>query len=130
MAFTIKRLPRWAAPFRFTRSYSERCVSRCVFGNESELIFLCIANVLPQAELDQNAVGNSLSIAPVQKKSSTEIGGRLLKQKNRLIERAIGQVFPPRQRAIQWWQLELRLLRDSCPSPQVAGWWELDLSQE
>ena len=85
--------------------------------------------VLPQNALDQNAVGNSLSIASVQKKSSTE-SGKTSKTENGFIERAIGQVFPQRQRAIQWWQLELRLLRDSCPSPQVAGWSELDLSQE
>ena len=75
----------------------------------------------------------------VQKKSSTEIGGRLLKRKNSsLIERAARQVFPRCQPANQWcqlanqwWQLELPLQRDSSfQSPQAAGSWELDLSQE
>jgi len=44
---------------------------------------------------------------------------------------ATRQVFPLRQPAIQWWQLELRLQRDSSfQSPPAAGSWELELSQE
>jgi len=40
-------------------------------------------------------------------------------------------VFPLRQPVIQWWQLELRSQLDSSfQSPQAAGLWELELSQE
>ena len=43
-AFSIRSLPRCVIPFRFTRSYSERCVRRRVFGNENELTFVvCVA---------------------------------------------------------------------------------------
>jgi hypothetical protein len=35
--FNIRRLPRCVTPFRFTHSYSDRCVSRRVFGKENEL---------------------------------------------------------------------------------------------
>jgi len=37
IAFNIRSLPRCVIPTRFTRSYSERCVRRRVFGNENEL---------------------------------------------------------------------------------------------
>jgi hypothetical protein len=41
------------------------------------------------------------------------------------------QVSPLCQLAIRWWQLELPLQQDSSSqSPQAAGLWELDLSQE
>jgi hypothetical protein len=58
-----------------------------------------------------------------------KIGGRLLKRKEyrEFIARATQQVFPLCQPAIQWWQLELRLQRDSYPSLQ-AQWWEPELS--
>jgi len=36
IAFNIRSLPRCVIPFCFTRSYSERCVSRRVFGKENE----------------------------------------------------------------------------------------------
>jgi hypothetical protein len=37
ITFRIRSFPACVTPFRFTRSYSERCVSRCVLGNENEL---------------------------------------------------------------------------------------------
>ena len=40
-------------------------------------------------------------------------------------------MFPLCQPVIQWWQLELQLQLDSSfQSPQAAGSWELELSQE
>ncbi len=36
IAFNIRSLPRCVMPFRFTRSYSERCVRRRAFGKENE----------------------------------------------------------------------------------------------
>src|SRR5580765_2504246 len=57
IAFNIRSLPRWVIPFLFTRSYSERCVRRRVFGNEEELTFVvCVAKTFVRNELPQNAV--------------------------------------------------------------------------
>jgi hypothetical protein len=59
-----------------------------------------------------------------------ETGGRLLEKESRqFIARATQQVFPLCQPAIQWWQLELPLQRDSYPSLQ-AQWWGPELPQE
>jgi hypothetical protein len=69
-------------PFRFTCSYSERCVSRRIFGNENELTFVgCVArNSI--SERAPSGCGRYSRCAPcVQKKSSTENRGRLLKRK-------------------------------------------------
>jgi len=53
------------------------------------------------------------------------------KESRQFIPGATQQAFPLCQPAIQWWQLELPLQRDSSfQSPQAAGSWELDLSQE
>jgi hypothetical protein len=62
----------------------------------------------------------------VQKKSSTGIRRKTSrkKQSRQFIARAIQQVFPLRQPAIQWWQLELPLQRErgsSFQSPQAVG---------
>jgi hypothetical protein len=60
----------------------------------------------------------------VQKKSSTGIRRKTSREKEsrQFIARASQQVFPLRQPAIQWWQLELPLQRDSSyQSPQAVG---------
>jgi hypothetical protein len=55
----------------------------------------------------------------------------LRKESRQFIARATQQVFRLHQPASQWWQLELPVPRDSSfQSPQAAGSWELDLSQE
>jgi hypothetical protein len=91
-----------------------------------------LPRLLSGNELPQDAV--AIRDPPL---STTEIfhrkiGGRLLKGRNPgFIPRATQRVFPLRQPAIQWWQLELPLQRDlSFQSPPAAGSWELDLSQE
>ena len=57
-------------------------------------------------------------------------GGRLLEKENPgFIPRATQQVFPLFQPAIQWWQLELPLQRNSYRSLQ-AQWWGPELPQE
>jgi hypothetical protein len=58
-AFSITSLPRCVIPFRFTRSYSERCVSRHVFGNDNELTFVvCIAKPFVRDRAAQDALAN------------------------------------------------------------------------
>jgi hypothetical protein len=81
-------------------------------------------------ELHQDAV--AIRDPPLSTKEifHRKIGGRLLKRKNSsLIEQATRQVFPRRQPAIQWSQLELPLQRDLSQSLQ-AQWWEPELPQE
>jgi len=67
----------------------------------------------------------------VQKKSSTGNRRKTSREKEsrQFIARATQQVFPLCQPAIQWWQLELPLQRDSSQSLQ-AQWWEPELPQE
>ena len=53
------------------------------------------------------------------------------KESRQFILRATQQAFPRCQLAIQWWQLELPLQRDSLfQLSQAARSWGLDLSQE
>ena len=57
IAFNIRSLPRCVIPFRFTRSYSERCVRRRIFGNENEFTFVvCVAKAFAGTELPEDAV--------------------------------------------------------------------------
>jgi hypothetical protein len=51
------------------------------------------------------------------------------KEARQFIARATQQVFPLCQPAIQWWQLELPLQRNSYRSLQ-AQWWGPELLQE
>lgn len=51
------------------------------------------------------------------------------KESRQFIARATQQVFPLCQLAIQWWQLELPLQRNSYRSLQ-AQWWGPELPQE
>ena len=140
IAFNIRSLPRCVIPFRFTRSYSERCVRRRVFGNENEFTFVvCVAKAFIRDQAASGRSRDSRSTAQYKRNLPPKIGGRLLKRKNSsLIAPGTRQVFPRCQPAIlryqpanQSWQLELPLQRDlSLRSSQAAGSWELDLSQE
>jgi hypothetical protein len=67
----------------------------------------------------------------VQKKSSTGNRRKTSREKEsrQFIARATQQVFPLCQPAIQWWQLELPLQRNSHRSLQ-AQWWGPELPQE
>ena len=136
-AFSITSLPRCVIPFRFTRSYSERCVSRRVFGNGNEFTFVvCVAKAFIRDQAASGRSRDSRSTAQYKRNLPPKIGGRLLKRKNFSFtaQAATPQVFPrcqPASRwcqpANQWWQLELPLQRDSSlQSLQAAGSWELD----
>lgn len=133
-AFSITSLPRCVIPFRFTRSYSERCVSRHVFGNDNELTFVvCVAKPFVRDRAAQDALANHGPRLSTKEIFHRNPGGRLLKEKNFSVtaQAATPQVFPRCQPANRWWQLELRLQRDSSlQSSQGAESWELDLSQE
>lgn len=138
IAFNIRSLPRCVIPFRFTRSYSRRCVRRRVFGNENELTFVvpvATAFIYPGTSCRKRQ--SRFVIPPsVQKKSSTENRRKTSKKRNSsLIAQATQpgtrQVFPPCQLAHQCWQREPPLKRDwLLQSWQAAGLWESDLSQE
>src|SRR6266550_6679400 len=55
IAFNIRSLPRCVMPFRFTRSYSERCVRRCAFGKENKPAgAILIGNPLSHAARSQD----------------------------------------------------------------------------
>ena len=115
-------LPRCVIPFRFTCSYSERCVRRRVFGKENEPADAILTGILYRAPLNLKisrfkstlrAVGPGCATS-VQKKSSTGIRGKTSRRKESLkfiARAATQQVFPLCQPAIQfqWWQLELPL---------------------
>ena len=67
IAFNIRSLPRCVIPFRFTCSYSERCVRRRAFGNENELTFVvCVAKNFCENEVPQHAV--EIRHAPIRTK--------------------------------------------------------------
>jgi hypothetical protein len=134
IAFNIRSLPRCVRPFCFTRSYSERCVRRRAFGKESEPAnAILIGNPLLHAAGSQDlalqrhiASGRVGYATSVQKKSSTGIRRKTSREKEsrQFIARATQQVFPLRQPAIQWLQLEIPLQRErgsSFQSPQVVG---------
>jgi len=88
-------------PFRFTRSYSERCVRRRVFGNDNALTFVTRIEDSPPNGLAQYAFAIVIH-GSVQKKSSTENRGKTSQRKNfSLIAPATPQVFPLRQPAIR-----------------------------
>jgi hypothetical protein len=73
IAFNIRSLPRCVIPFRFTRSYSERCVKRRVFGNDNELTFVvCGAKSFVRERAASRPSRDSVTHRAVQKKSSTE----------------------------------------------------------
>jgi Flp pilus assembly protein TadB len=82
MAFNIRSLPRCVVPFRFTRSYSRRCVRRRVFGKENELTFVVyVATTFIYPGTSCLKTQSRLVIQPsVQKKSSTENRGKTLKK--------------------------------------------------
>jgi hypothetical protein len=106
IAFNSRSLPRCVNPFPFTRSYSERCVRRRVFGNENELTFVgYVAKISPGTSCLKM---QSLFVThrSVQKKSSTENSGEEFSRKSNssVIARATRQVFPRCQLAIQWRQ--------------------------
>jgi hypothetical protein len=138
IAFNIRNLPRCVMPLCFTRSYSERCVRRRVFGKENEPADAILSGILYRTPLDLKisrfkstlrAVGAGCATS-VQKKSSTGIRGKTSRKKSRqFIARATQQVIPVCQLAIQWWQLELRLQRDLSQWLQ-AQWWEPEFPQE
>src|SRR6478752_6121612 len=119
ITFNIRSLPRCVIPFRFTRSYSERCVRRRIFGNGNEFTFVvCVAKAFLRDQAASGRSRDSRSTAQYKRNLPPKIGGRLLKRKNSsLIARATPQVFPPCQRASQWCQ----------PANQS---WQLDSSQE
>jgi len=72
IAFKIRSLPRCVIPFRFTCSYSERCVRRRAFGNENELTFVVwLARIFSETS-GLNTQSDSVIYRSVQKKSSTE----------------------------------------------------------
>jgi hypothetical protein len=52
IAFNIRNLPRCVMPFCFTRSYSERCVRRRVFGKENEPADAILSGILYRTPLD------------------------------------------------------------------------------
>jgi hypothetical protein len=81
IAFSIKSLPRCVIPLRFTRSYSERCVRRRVLGKDNEPNFVFrVTTTCICAWTSCRKTQPRFVIQPcVQKKSSTEIGGRLPK---------------------------------------------------
>ena len=57
IAFNIRSLPRCVIPFRFTRSYSERCVRRRVFGNGNEFTFVVsVVKAFARTALPEDAV--------------------------------------------------------------------------
>jgi hypothetical protein len=138
--FNIRSLPRCVIPPRFTRSYSERCVRRRVFGNENELTF--VVYVAKTFVCERAASRRSRDCEPplsTKQIFHRKSGEDFSKEKSSsLIQGATRQVIPRRQPVLQWyqsanqwWQLELPLQRDSSlQSPQAAGSWELDLSQE
>lgn len=73
----VRSLPRCVIPSRFTRSYSERCVSRRVLGNENELTsFICVAkNFSPKRAVSRGSRSPDAGLR-YKKKSSTEIRGK------------------------------------------------------
>jgi hypothetical protein len=81
IAFNIRSLPRCVIPFRFTRSYSERCVRRRVFGNENELTCVgCAATTLyPGASCLKTQ--SRLVIHRSVQKVFHQIGRKLLRRK-------------------------------------------------
>jgi hypothetical protein len=72
-AFSMRSLPRCVIPFRFTHSYSERCVRRRVFENENELTFLVWLPVIYWGTGGLKMQSRFVIDRSVQKKSSTEI---------------------------------------------------------
>ena len=139
ITFNIRSLPRCVIPFRFTRSYSERCVRRRVFGNENEFTFVvCVAKAFIRDQAASGRSRDSRSTAQYKRNLPPKIGGRLLKRKNSsLIARATPQVFPRCQPASQWcqpanqwWQLELPLQPEWSHHLLQAQWWEPELPQE
>jgi hypothetical protein len=89
IAFNIRNLPRCVMPFCFTRSYSERCVRRRVFGKENEPADAILSGILYRTPLDLKisrfkstlrAVGAGCATS-VQKKSSTGIRGKTSQKK-------------------------------------------------
>jgi hypothetical protein len=72
-------------PFRFTRSYSGRCVRRRVLGKENELTFVVyVATTFVYLETSCRKMQPRFAIErSVQKKSSPENRGRLLKKSQR-----------------------------------------------
>jgi hypothetical protein len=102
ITFNIRSLPRCVIPFRFTCSYSERCVRRRAFGNENELTFVVwVARNFFRNERPQHTVGSVIHCS-VQKKSSTEYRGKISQKVFSFTARvAIPQVFPPCQPAIR-----------------------------
>lgn len=79
IAFNIRSLPRCVIPFRFTRSYSRRCVRRRVFGKENELTFVVyVATIFPyRNELPQDAVAIRDPTLSTKEVFHRKIGGRL-----------------------------------------------------
>ena len=140
ITFNIRSLPRCVIPFRFTRSYSERCVRRRVFGNENEFTFVvCVAKAFAGTELPEDAVAirdPPLSTKEIfHRKSGEDFSKKRIPALLRSGDSAGVSSVPAGdqwcQPANQWWQLELPLQRDSSlQSSQAAGSWELDLSQE
>jgi hypothetical protein len=71
IAFNIRSLPRCVMPSRFTRSYSERCVSRYAFENENETTFVvCVAKTsIPERAASRKLITPGRSIC--ERESST-----------------------------------------------------------
>jgi hypothetical protein len=104
IAFNIRSLPRSVIPFRFTRSYSERCVRRRVFGNENKPAdAILVGNPLSPAARSQDVALQKevASAGPRMCDFSTKevfprnSGGRLLEKKNpgNLLRGRIGRCF-------------------------------------
>jgi hypothetical protein len=94
MAFNIRSLPRCVVPFRFTRSYSRRCVRRRVFGKENELTFVVyVATTFIYPGTSCLKTQSRLVIQPsVQKKSSTENRGKTSEKRiPALLRRRLGR---------------------------------------
>ena len=82
ITFNIRSLPRCVIPFRFTRSYSERCVRRRVFGNENEFTFVvCVAKAFVREPSCLKTQSRFVIHRSVQKKSSTENRGKTSQRK-------------------------------------------------
>ena len=81
IAFNIRSLPRCVIPFRFTRSYSERCVRRRTFGNGNEFTFVvCVPKPLTEPSCLKTKARFVIRRS-VQKKSSTENRGKTSQRK-------------------------------------------------
>ena len=80
IAFKIRSLPRCVIPFRFTCSYSERCVRRRAFGKENELTlsFGSPRNFSETSGLKTQS--DPSSTAAYKRNLPPNIGGRLLER--------------------------------------------------